>query len=163
MLTVFPQVTLWRGNFLSGHHIVALIGQPSPGSLDPNIVSRRSRSGTGGISGDFFVEHEVMRYYMGNITAAKTIFATSPVNTDDRPLIEYLAPITNARREASGKQAECLNGELMTRFCEELLTVVPPETDPYLSELSENNVALVHAGLDLYERKRNLAAMRGKK
>lgn len=146
MLAVFPQVTLWRGNFLSGHHIVALIGQPGSDPLDPGIVSGQKR----GISGDLFLERQLLRFYAGNMTAAKSMFRDARVNTDDRPLIEYLAPITNADREASGKKERCLNGKRMLDFYEELLATVPPREDPYLARLTKKDTDFVRAGLALH-------------
>lgn len=136
MLEVFPLVTLWRGDFLALRPIVMLVGHRDPTPFVPHVLLHPD-------------EIPFMAHYAGNLTAARTLLDGYPLNTDDRPLIEYHAPITHRRQKA--KAASWFVGAALIDFMEALLRLVPPEHDPYLQTLSEREFALVHAGLSLHK------------
>jgi len=83
--------------------------------------------------------------YCGNLTAVRDLFAEGPLVTDDRPLIEYLAPITQRRVEA--KKATWFTGSALIDFLEEIRRRVPPDQDPYLGNLTEKQRGYTEAGL----------------
>lgn len=86
--------------------------------------------------------HLSLKFYAGN--AASGLFAHAPVNTDDRPLIEYLAPRTH--RAVIAGTAQWLTGPERDRLYADLLSALPPEDDPHLVLLSAPQRALPRAG-----------------
>jgi spermidine synthase len=166
MLEAFPQVTLWRGDFFSEGPIVALVGQLKAENMDSRAVRERLRQ-AGPEVHDLPLRHfipEIDRfapnpgaaaetgrfliYYCGNLTGARHLFEPYGVNRDDRPILEYRAPISH-RKEASGSGSWFVTGELID-FLEELLKAVPPEQDPYLAEFSGREIHFVRAGLNFH-------------
>lgn len=143
MVAVFPQVTLWRGDFLPKKPIVGLIGhaQTSPLSLDhlasaTDRVSQLKKVLTG-------------IFYAGNLTKSAALFTDVALNTDDHPLVEYLAPMTHRNQRI--QQASWFALTALVDFYDRLFTLVPPENDPYLSSLSDQETSHVYAGLSLYK------------
>jgi len=76
-------------------------------------------------------------------------FTDVPLNTDDRPLVEYLAPITH--RNQRTKEASWFALGRLVNFYDRLFTLVPPENDPYLRNLSDQETSYVYAGLSFYK------------
>ena len=143
MLTVFPQVTLWRGDFLPQKPIVGLIGHKETRPLSlahltsaTDRVSQLKKALTG-------------IFYAGNLTKSAVLFADVGLNTDDHPLIEYLAPITHRNQRI--QQASWFSSTALVNFYDRLFTLVPPENDPYLSNLSDQETSHVYAGLSFYK------------
>ena len=166
MLAAFPQVTLWRGDFFSQGPIMALVGQPGTKKLDPLAIHDRIRQ-SGPEIHDLPLRHfipEIDRfsqytkaspepgrfliYYCGNLSEAGHLFDKYDVNSDDWPILEYRAPISQ-RKEASGSGSWFVTGELID-FLEQLLETVPPQRDPYLEKFSGNEVNFVRAGLNFH-------------
>jgi spermidine synthase len=159
MQEVFPLVTLWRGSTGPGQETVALIGHRSVRPLPREAVARRLAESGSVILGDDGPDavmdaasqvnlRDLLSQYCGNLTAASRLLETYPVNTDDRPVIEYEAPVAH-RRVRAGETPWFVGGELL-RFLDEVMTVNPPETDPYLEELVASEIAVVPGGLSLY-------------
>ena len=73
--------------------------------------------------------------YAGNAGLCKELFADFPINTDDRPLIEYLAPI--AERNVGASQENFMISVELIRFYEELFEHLAPEQDPFLKHLDQ--------------------------
>lgn len=147
MNEVFPQVTLWREHFRPDIPILALIGCNGDEPLDP----ARIRKKMAGIvkSGNSFSEAIPEVFYVGNITAEKELFERSAVNTDNRPVIEYLAPVIE-QKQRSG-QAVWLTYQPLENLFDTLFDRLPPERDPFLRNLSSEQVGKIRAGLDLYK------------
>ena len=151
MLAVFPQVTLWRADFSGSKPSVALVGATDTKALYPELIQARLVE-VGDADplialGDSAVVTlpTFLLGYCGNLTAGRDLFADGPLATDDRPLIEYLAPITQ-RRVASKKAAWFVGPEFID-FLEELQRRVPPAEDPYLGNLTEKEQGYIKAGL----------------
>jgi spermidine synthase len=149
MLEVFPQVTLWRGDFLADQSIVALIGQDAGAAMDVQALTRNFRNRRG----DDQVDRETVMgmmglFYAGNLTANAAMFVDAPINTDDFPVIEYQAPVAQ-RRARSGEMQWFTSFELL-RWYERLFKTVPPQRDPYLAGLTAEEKDYVRAGLFLY-------------
>ncbi len=147
MDAVFPQVLLWRGDFYPARSIVALVGQRDPEPFHPHVASRQGRQAldTDGLD-DPALEALILRHYVGNISASR-LFEHYPINTDHYPWIEHLAPRTH-RRVRSG-QATFLVGSARETLYHQLRNEAPPEKDPYLAHLSDEQRDYVHAGFHL--------------
>ena len=102
MLESFDQVSMWRNNFFPGAEKVALVGQmeTAPVEVPPGGDKEAMKRAVEGLqlfsaSPDMVqVEPEsIAFFYAGNLTEAARLFEGFPVNTDNRPFIEYEAPI----------------------------------------------------------------------
>jgi spermidine synthase len=150
MMSVFPQVTLWRAEFSGNHATMALIGSTEPTALYPELLQDRLHevSDTDPLIPLADSTHALLPPfllgYCGNITAARDLFGDGPLATDDRPLIEYLAPIT--QRRVGAKKAQWFVGEELITFLEEMERRVPPTDDPFLGNLTEKQRGYVRAG-----------------
>jgi len=139
LLSVFPQVTLWRGDFLADKPIVALIGHPEATPLDFTHL-RTTDSLRSAVTG---------LLYAGTLNQHQHLFADAPLNTDDHPVIEYLAPITQ-RQQRIGSSSWFASTTLVA-FYDQLFTAVPPEKDPTLQQLTPDEIGYVQAGLSFYK------------
>jgi spermidine synthase len=148
-LTVFPQASLWRGDFSPDRPIVGLVGQRTPQPIDVAHVHQRLHS-LPTWSRDVLLASPrgLLMLYVGNLRAVADLFATAPLNTDDRPLIEFLAPRLTRMTAAGDK--DWFTGESLATFynvLEERLRGIP---DPLLP-LSDEVVAARRAGTALYQ------------
>ncbi|MHC4503803.1 MAG: fused MFS/spermidine synthase [Planctomycetota bacterium] len=158
MLEVFPQVTLWRNNFLPRKEVVALAAHRERSPLPAVAVDGRKDRSTA-VAGKGvddlprfvfpFNRRTVLLFYCGNLSAARELLDGYPVNTDDRPLVEYLAP-RSREREAAGRVSWFVGEELLP-FLEAVQKACPPETDPVLANRSPPDRRLARAGLSLYK------------
>ena len=179
LMQVFPQVTLWRGNFVPNKPIVALIAQDDIVPLNGEMfVSNVQMLNGGGNSEDFLIDalvsvkgYPVLKldpgsrdflvqllpqleetvpftFYAGNISQNAQLFQDFQINTDDKPVIEFLAPKTR------GNQSQAQNGWLtsfaLDDFFQELFTNLPPSADPYLQNLTPEQLGYVQAGMSYY-------------
>ncbi|MFQ5543109.1 MAG: spermidine synthase [Nitrospiria bacterium] len=92
---VFPNVSLWRGNFSSGMPIVALIGSKQKIHIDREALATRLNRIEGA---DPFLAtpDDMMLLYAGEMDKKDrvSVLQAGQINTDDLPIIEYLAPIS---------------------------------------------------------------------
>jgi spermidine synthase len=155
---VFPRATLWRGNYRLSHPLLLLLGERDPAPLDADALAQRLDaiarleqsalpSGVGRNAAPRTPD-ELLLYYQGNLSASRELLAGYPLNSDDRPFIEYSAPITH-RRKRTG-EARALRGQELVALFDALFAASPPEHDPVLGRLSAQQRALPAAGLDLY-------------
>jgi hypothetical protein len=86
--------------------------------------------------------------YCGNLTAAKSLIGPGPINSDDHPLIEYLAPITH--RSVSAGRSHFLIRDEMTALHRDLLAACPPESDPYLARVPARERKFASAGFYIH-------------
>jgi hypothetical protein len=84
---------------------------------------------------------------MGSLTAGRDIIPSGPLNTDNWPIVEYLAP--RAAYERSN-DAALFQSHSLAAFQQQLLERVPPERDPYLADVPEADRRPVRAGLEYY-------------
>jgi len=85
--------------------------------------------------------------YAGNLTTATDLFATAPLNTDDHPLIEFLAPRLTRMTTAGDK--DWFTGESLAAFYDTLEARLRGAPDPVLL-LSDEIAAARRAGTALY-------------
>ena len=150
LLDVFDQVTLWRGDFSPDSPAVALIAHLEEGPLPVEAVRRNVRrlvgpssDGAGSAGAVPFI------YYAGNLSVVREQFSSAPINTDDRPLIEYLAPESALKGPGSG--IRWLISLELSAFYDGLLTAAPLESDAFLAAAGEEEKRAVMAGLSYYK------------
>jgi len=148
-LEVFPDATLWRGDFLPGGPIVALVGHTNEAPLDAATLNARERAWRGETNSSEGVELPLLLYYGGNLGQARHLFTRYPLNTDDRPLIEFQAPVTQ-RAEAAGSTS-WLTGERLLRLLDDISSHAPLDEDPYLAMLPPYQRVTAAAGRDLLQ------------
>jgi spermidine synthase len=162
MREVFPLVTLWRGATTPGQETVALFGHQGTHPLPREAVARRLEVSGSVVLGERLGEvpdasasaasglglRDLLPQYCGNLTSAPGLLEIYPVNTDDRPVIEYEAPVAH-RRARAGKTPWFVGRELLG-FLDQLMTASPPETDPYLKTLAAPEIGVVRGGLSLH-------------
>jgi spermidine synthase len=92
-LAVFPDVTLWRNDFYPDRPVVGLVGQLAHRTLDLERIGERLAALPGWSRDPLLATPQgVAMLYLGDLVAAPGLVASGPLNTDDRPLIEFLAP-----------------------------------------------------------------------
>lgn len=150
MLDVFPEVTLWRGDLFALAPTIGLVGRNRVAPIETEHIRRNLARVMPVHPSDRVTESDIMPYvlYAGNLGASRRLVEGKRINRDDRPVIEYLAPMTK-RRVASG-EAEFLTGLLLVGLFDDLFGETPPEEDPHLSRLTAGQRKYVRAGLDLY-------------
>ncbi len=157
MLDVFDTVTMWRNNLKPGQEAVALIGHTSAAPIPP-APSENIQARIEDVAGQnprnlntldlTFDEETALIFYCGNLTASKDLFQKYPLNTDDRPVIEYAAPLSI--REKVDGFAPTLVGPRFVALVDTLLSRCPPDADPMLVQRSPANRRLVTAGAALH-------------
>lgn len=158
MLEAFPEVTMWRNNFQPGQEKVALIGRnessampvPPPGNREAMLAAVEGL-GWRQTSPDMFrVAPESMPFlYAGNLSASPELFRDYPVNTDDRPVIEYQTPITFRKVAENDRVIWCV-GPRLTAWIDRLLAACPPEDDPLWAGHPNASGHLVKAGASFH-------------
>lgn len=145
MQAVFPQVTVWRGNFSPAHPILALVARPHDVPLQQQALVRNaehlpSRTTDGGLP----IDHMAGLFYAGNLNGLRSSTAAQTLNTDARPVIEYLSPRLqlDAGRRFVGIELDM--------FLQQLLDSLPPERDPVLAGLPARERRYVGSGLDFF-------------
>jgi spermidine synthase len=146
-LTVFPQASLWRGDFYPDRPIVGLVGQFAPRPIDlVGLSERLRRLPTWGRDALLASPRGLLMLYAGNLTAVADLFATAPLNTDDRPRIEFLAP--RLTRMSSSGDKDWFTGEPLAAFYDTLEARLRSAPDP-LVPLSDAVVTARRAGTAL--------------
>lgn len=139
MRQAFPQVTVWRGDFSALTPVIGLLGQKHKTPLSPRAWLFNSKIDSGG--------KPLLNYYAGNLDALQEQWRAARLNSDDYPLIEFNAPVS--QRQVKAGAAQWLIGEpllaVMRRLNDEA------EDDAYLSLLQDRQRLLPIAGLYLQE------------
>ena len=153
MIEVFDQVSMWRHNFQPGDEIVALVGHQE-GHVLPASDIDSSGDKLFAVSGKDHRDlmrlnlpldpQTILLFYGGNLTAARELFDDHPVNTDNRPVIEYMAP-RNYRR-GSADQPSWFIGQPFADLVAEVQALCPPDRDPLLAKRTPANRRLPLAG-----------------
>jgi len=153
MISAFLHVSLWRGNFQPGAEIAALIGHADATPVPPSALDmeREKRDAVEGATHlDIhnlrlpINEQTVLLFYGGKVGPAADLFASYPLNTDDRPVIEFGTPRSLHRPVNEGKPHF-----LQQRFADlvdRLQQQTPPENDPLLAARTPASRKLPLAG-----------------
>ncbi len=146
MTEAFPMVSLWRGDFYAEQPILAMVGHQQAQPMSPQLpIIQRSLSDIAAFRSGEEAQIPLLSYYLGTLTQGNTWFAESPINTDNNPVVEYLAPESH-RAERAGL-IQWFVGDQMITFMQQLQQAAEPTVDPYLSELDINLKQSVYAGL----------------
>ena len=141
---VFDQVLLWRGDLFPAQSVIALVGQNHAAPLDPSVPIRHGRElAANPALPDDLLSAVNLRFYAGNISVSG-LFADYPLNTDNRPRVEYQAPRT--QREVQAGRARWLTGDQLGLLYERLLRNPGVNRDPYLARLTDAQRGYVVAG-----------------
>jgi len=157
MLETFDQVSIWRCDFAPFDEVVAFVGHPDGAPFPAcNIDDSRIR--------EEFIQRRnyetiaktlnpqtALLYYCGNLTGARELFAGYPVNTDDKPVIEYMAP--RHYRNVGKDQMPWFVGPYILKFIKDVQGICPPDRDPLLVHRSPANRRLPIAGSAYHETK----------
>jgi len=139
MISVFPQVSLWRGNFQPGAEIAALIGHADGSPLAACALDAEQDKLTAVDGATRFDMHNLMLpineqtvlyFYGGNLGLAADWFKDYPLNTDDRPVIEFGTPRSLHRSAAEAKPQ--FLGDRFADLVDRLQKHTPPDKDPLL-------------------------------
>jgi spermidine synthase len=148
---VFPEVTLWRGDFSGSRASIALIGQEKGTKLNPEVLKRNIKNVIGSTQNipNKPADHMTGLFYLGNLDALKNRLTNVLINNDDFRTVEFNAPILSQQANA-GKETYIVKQELLN-----LLTLlnsnIPVDKDPYLSNLPTNEIKYVNVGLLYYK------------
>jgi hypothetical protein len=128
---------------------MALIGHASPSPLKPAaLIQAFSRlNPKGPLLSEQLILANTLMLYGGNLRQAKGLFSALPVNTDDRPAIEFSSPQSYQSRVAGLERA--LVEEELFHLLEDVFREAPVDKDPYLVEFGPEAGAYVSAGADL--------------
>ncbi|MBK1733862.1 hypothetical protein CKO15_00920 [Halorhodospira abdelmalekii] len=145
---VFEQVVAWRGDLFATGSIVALIGTTADTVLDPQSLIRHGRI----LAGNPSLPEELLlaaslRMYVGQISGSD-LFDDYPINTLNRPVIEFQAPHTQRRVQAG--ELGWLVGPALGHFYEALAEAVPTAHDPYLRAIPPAAHDYIRAGRHFY-------------
>ena len=155
MLQVFGEVSMWRNNFTPGQEQVALIARLEPGMIPvpPATDLEEMRAAVLGLNlketspGMVQVEPESMPFfYAGNLTEARELFADYPLNTDDRPVIEFQTPWRFREVAATDKVIWCVGPKLLA-WMERIFEASPLNKDPLLEDHPPGSRHLVRSGM----------------
>lgn len=158
MLEVFDQVSLWRSGFQPGDDIVALAGHANAGPLPPATVDDRQlmRASLADATANDLMNlalplnsQTILLFYCGNVTASRALFDDYPVNTDDKPVIEYMAP--RNYRKLSDSPFPWYIGPRLAQLVAAMHKLCPPDRDPFLARRSAADRRLPLAGAHFYE------------
>jgi spermidine synthase len=91
-LDVFPNATLWRGDFFAQRPVAALVGWLGPPLWQSAVEARARELGKRGIEDRWVVEPSgLWMLYVGPLARISGRLRDAPRNTDDRPLFEFRA------------------------------------------------------------------------
>ena len=145
MLQVFPQVTLWRADFSPRMPVLALVGQRKASPLDiGNILAYARQNHDLPKAEEPIIEATFLQNYAGNLSEFASVFEEYPVNTDDRPVIEYSAPQLLAS-QGNLEHTNFISTKLVA-FYRFLSDGLPVDKDPYLVDLTATQRGYIKAG-----------------
>lgn len=153
MLEVFDQVSLWRNNFQPGDEVFAFVGHKDGAPLPASAIDASAQKFMA-IAGKNHYDLQqlalplnaqtILFFYGGNLTECKELFADYPVNSDDKPVIEYMAP--RSYRNQTGSATPWFTGPKIASLVEELQRRCPADKDPLLVNRTAANRRLPAAG-----------------
>jgi spermidine synthase len=130
-LSVFPQVSLWRADFYPNRPVAGLIGQLSSSVIDLGHVSERvAQLPSWSRDPLLAAPRGLVMLYVGPLTPAVDLLGSGPLNTDDRPLLEFTAPRLTRINAAGDK--DWFSGEALADFYDVVAARTADSPDPLL-------------------------------
>jgi len=158
MLEAFDRVTMWRNHFQPGNEVVALIGHKDDAPLPAariNSAQDQVSAVRGATAFDLprivlpVNRQTIPLFYAGNLSNSRELFAEYPLNTDDRPIIEFGAPRT-LRAAAEGERPHFV-GQQFAAFVDSIQGAIPPQSDSFLTDRNPANRLLPKAGAAFHQ------------
>ena len=147
-LAVFPQASLWRDNFYSDLPVVGLVGQFAPRRVDvTQIRERLLHLPEWSKDPSFSTPQGLIMFYAGELRPVADLFRSAPLSTDDRPLIEFLAP--QLTRVNAVSKTDWFVGKTLAEFYDTLDRRLADTPDPLFPASKEVTDAR-RAGTALY-------------
>ncbi|WP_456420403.1 fused MFS/spermidine synthase [Lutibacter sp.] len=147
--SVFPEVTLWRGDFSESRASIALIGHEKGIKLNQEVLKKNISNVISSVGNtDNSTNHMMGLFYLGNLNALKNRFSNATINNDNFRAVEFKAPILSQQANA-GKDTYIIKQELYKLFVS-LNTTLPANKDPYLSNLPQSEIKYVEIGLKYF-------------
>jgi len=146
MAESFPMVSLWRGDFYAEQPILAMVGHLDIQPLSTNTaIVQRSLADLASVQTGESEQIPLISYYLGTLNSDSSWYEGSALNTDNLPIIEYVAPESH-RAERAGL-LEWFVGKQMIGFMQKMQQYAEPTQDAYLSELNSELHSAIYAGL----------------
>jgi spermidine synthase len=131
-LSVFSHVSLWRNDFYPDRPVVGLVGSLDVVPLDLERVGQRIAALPDWARDSLLsTPRSLAMLYLGDLAATARLFPSGPVNTDDRPVIEFLAPRLT-RMNARGDK-DWFTAEAFAAFADTLSERLSAVSDPLVS------------------------------
>ena len=148
---VFPNARVWRGNFFARRPIVALVGMQGDAPLDAERMAAawRRLEDRGAIAFGPAVASLPFLFQVGPLAAVRAELEAARINTDDRPWLQFEAPVSQRARVA-GSASAFVSSDLAA-FERRILAGSPVGADPYLSRLTPVQRRYVEGGMHMYE------------
>ena len=113
--SVFPHVQLWRGSSNPRYPMLGLIGSDHEVDLDRNFLTGNTTDGETYSKDPYLVDlPSLFLLYAGNEDALRSQLKDIPLNSDDLPLVEYLAPLSHL-------SSHQMLGEILIKFYDDIL------------------------------------------
>ena len=118
-LAVFSHVSLWRDDFYPNRPVVALVGGGDHAGPDLTSVGARLAALPDWAQDPLLATpHGLAMLYLGELPALREVIPPGPLNSDDRPLIEFLAPRLTRINSAGDK--DWFTGNAFAAFADAL-------------------------------------------
>ncbi|MBI3868554.1 MAG: fused MFS/spermidine synthase [Verrucomicrobia bacterium] len=118
-LDVFPQATLWRGDFAPRDPAIALIGRFDDAPIDPGVVERRTRELATDDANSFLAHPAGVWIFLGGaLNPQSPRFLRAPRNQENHPWLELFGPLHHAG--TTGGPTSQFVGRQLEAFLQEL-------------------------------------------
>ena len=134
MLQIFPQITVWRGDFSTLKPIIGLMGHKTYQPL--STIAKMAHQPQ--------EQPPLLSYYVGNLEALRSHYSQFQLNTDNNPVIEFSTPIS--QRQVKAQQNQWLAGDNLMAFFQNVMT----QKDDFLATLGDQQKQMPKAGLHLH-------------
>ena len=122
--SAFAHTSLWRNDFYPDRPVVGLVGTQQPLSTDAQPIAARLKTVRDSLLSS---PRALAMLSLGELSADSSLLAGAPINTDDRPVIEFQAPRLT-RMSAAGDK-DWLAGEAWASFTDALAESQPASED----------------------------------
>jgi len=113
--TVFPHVQLWRGSSNPRYPMLGLVGSNHEIDLERDLLAEPNSRAEAYTKDSYLLDlPSLFLLYAGNQDALRPLVSDTPLNSDDRPLVEYLAPVSHLARHQ-------MLGEVLIQFFNDML------------------------------------------
>jgi spermidine synthase len=135
-LAVFPHTTLWRNDFYPNRPVLGVIGAKEPLVVDLDRAGRRLAALPEWSRDSFLTApRSIAMLHVADLSDVPDIIGRAPLNLDDRPVIEFLAPRLTRMGAAGDK--DWLTGEALAQYTEMLSAKLVGRAEPTLPTTPE--------------------------